>query len=623
MTCRHAMVNFMKLVCRPGLMVGFVDTGMVCRYEKGMAKGDFPDLARPRIGVWLLLAVAIFAGVTAILFKVSLSYFESLELQRSQGRVTLYRSTLISALDRYQHLPYVLARDPYVIDAASGGDRDALNRRLADFSDQAALDAIYLMDRTGLTISASNYDQPQTFLGQNYGFRPYFRSAMQGNRGQFFGIGATTLRPGFFVAEPVRDETGQIRGVIALKLDLTGLETAWNRGGETVFVSNPDGVVVLSSDPAWRYRALERIPEPRRIAIRDGRQFGNEPLAALQWRTEGPDIAVLNGTRFLHVTAGIPAPKWTLHFLTDEREVLVQAWFSVIAATIVAALLLAIGLYIRARRIRTALQASQAARRKLRLANVELAREIEERRAAEQRLESARTELARASKLAALGQLAASVTHELGQPIAAMKNYLAAAEMAPQPDGQSRIFGRLTGIVARMERLTAQLRFFAQPSTDRFAPTDMVAVWRGAQELIAADARAAGVTVEETITKRPVPVHGDRMRLEQVFVNLVRNAILAMKDSETKVLSVTIADEGGTTRIAIADTGCGLGNASLEELQEPFVTSRASGDGMGLGLAISAEIVKEHGGSLAAQNRDGGGAEFSVCFPLIEEERAA
>lgn len=588
-----------------------------------MATGILPKLTRPRIGGWLFLAAALFAGVTAVLFQVSLSYFESLELQRSQGRVTLYRSTLISALDRYQHLPYVLARDPYVIDAAGGGDRDALNRRLANFSDQAALDAIYLMDRTGLTISASNYDQPQTFLGQNYGFRPYFRSAMQGNRGQFFGIGATTLRPGFFIAEPVRDEVGQIRGVIALKLDLTGLETAWNRGGETVFVSNPDGVVVLSSDPDWRYRALERIPDARRAAIRDGRQFGNEPLTALQWQTDGPDIAILNGRRFLHVTAGIPAPKWTLHFLTDEREVLVQAWFTVIAATIVAALLLAIGLYVRARRIRTALHASQAARRKLRLTNMELAREIEERRAAEQRLESARSELARASKLAALGQLAASVTHELGQPIAAMKNYLAAAEMAPQPDGQARIFGRLTDIVARMEKLTAQLRFFAQPSADRFAQTDLIAVWRGAQELMAGDAKAAGVTIKEQITAQPVPVHGDRLRLEQVFVNLVRNAILAMADSETKTLTVTIADEGRNTRIVIADTGCGLGDSSLEDLQEPFVTSRASGDGMGLGLAISAEIVKEHGGTLAARNRDGGGAEFSVSFPLMKEERAA
>ncbi len=604
-------------------MVIFVTPALACGYESGMATWTLPRLTRPRLGAWLILAVAIFAGVTAILFEVSLGYFQSLELQRSQGRVTLYRSTLISALDRYQHLPYVLARDPYVMDAARGGDRDILNRRLKDFAEQAALDAIYLMDRTGLTVSASNYDEPQTFLGQNYGFRPYFQSAMRGDRGQFFGIGATTLRPGFFIAEPVRDSDGRIRGVIALKLDLTGLETAWNRGGESVFVSNPDGVVVLSSDPAWRYKALEAIPDTRRSAIRNGRQFGNEPLTALHWRPDGPDFAVLNDTRFLHVTAGIPAPQWTLHFLVDEREVLVQAWFSVIAATIVAALILAIGLYIRARRIRAALHASQAARRKLRLANMDLAREIEDRRAAEQRLETARSELARTSKLAALGQLAASVTHELGQPIAAMKNYLAAAEMAPRPEGQGRIIERLTGIVARMEKLTAQLRFFAQPSADRFSETDLIAVWRGAQELIAADARIAGIDIVEQMPPGPIPVHGDRLRLEQVFVNLVRNAILAMADSATKTLTVTIADEGRDTRVVIADTGCGLGDASLEDLQEPFVTTRASGDGMGLGLAISAEIVKEHGGTLAARNRDGGGAEFAVCFPLMAEERAA
>lgn len=577
---------------------------------------------------WGAAAAVVVALLVAIpLFLVSRSYFETLELQRAQSRVSLYRSTLVNALERYQYLPFVLARDPFVIAAAEGNGRAALNRRLAAFAAEADLDAIYLMDTTGLTVAASNHDQPLTFLGQNYGFRPYFQTALAGGLGQFFGIGATTSQPGFFIAEPVRGPGGAVIGVVALKLDLSGLEAAWAEAGETAFVSNRDGIVLLSSDPSIRYRALKQVTEAQRAEIETRQQFGQEPLTPLDWAAAAQDHATLGGRSYLQVTARIPTPEWTLHYLVDARPVQARAWLAVIGAAILATLLLAIGLYLRTRRVRLALTESQAARRKLQAANAELAREIEERRQAERRLEDARSELARASKLAALGQLAASVTHELGQPISAMKNYLTAAELDVADAETGETLRRLSAIVARMERLTQQLRFFARPGGEGLGPLDLNEVWKEALALIEPDARAIGVSIREAAPAGPVMVRGDRLRLEQVVVNLCRNAILAMADASRRELTVAIEVVDGKARLAVRDSGTGLKGETLERLQEPFVTSRASGEGMGLGLAISAEIVKEHDGRLAARDLEGAGdstgAEFTVTLPLDMAARAA
>jgi len=577
--------------------------------------------------LWGKLAAVAVIGLMVLVFFSARSYFESLELQRAQSRVTLYRSTLISALERYQHLPFVLAHDPYVIRAAEGIGREALNRRLASFAAEADLDAIYLMDRTGLTVAASNFDQDLTFLNQNYGFRPYFRAALAGERGQFFGIGATTSRPGYFIAEPVRAPSGGIAGVVALKLDLSGLERAWSDGGETVFVSNHDGIVLLSSESSIRYRALDTLTVDQRREIQARKQFGQEALAPLDWRRLGQDRVGLDGVSHLHVTAPIPGSDWMLHFLSAERDVLTRAWLVVVGAAILVIVVSAAGLYLRIRRVRESLTESQAARRKLQAANIDLAREIEERREAERRLEKAQSELARTSKLAALGQLAASVTHELGQPISAMKNYLAAAELDAVPGEHSETFSRLSSVVGRMERLTQQLRFFARPSGvgtkgEPLGPVDLKDVWGEAFALIEPDLDGAGIKLDAWLPDTPVTVRGDRLRLEQVIVNLCRNAILAMQPAPRRKLTVRVDRSGGWGRLSIRDTGPGLGGLTIEALQEPFVTTRASGEGMGLGLAISAEIVKEHDGRLAARDipeEEGGGAEFTVTLPISAE----
>lgn len=575
------------------------------------------DERKRTIGLIFLVGSAFVAAAFSLFFG-AVSFFSSIENQRAQSRTSLYHNTLIGALRRFEHLPFILARDPYVIAGASGKDLPGLNERLADFAQSANLDAIYLMDKSGLTISASNHDMDVTFLEHNYGFRPYFKDAMAGNRGEFFGIGATTSKPGYFIAEQVVNSSGEVLGVIALKLDLSDLAQAWTEGGETVFVSNADGVVVLSSDLSWRYKALRPISEDRQRAIVSERQFGGELLKPLEWQQTQLDRAELNGENYIYASAPVFPLGWTLHFLANENRVWERAWLVLVGAVIIALGLLILAVYLRAERIRTALTKSQADRRLLQSTNAELALEIEERRAAELKLEKAQTDLARSSKLAALGQLSASVTHELGQPITAMQNYLAAAEFDENTDDRNNTMRRLEGIARRMVSITQQLRFFARPGKSKMEQVDLILVWEGARRMLAVDLENEDIELSVQVDEAPVWVMGNRLRLEQVLINMLRNAISAMAEIHSKRLKVTVKKQEKQCLIIVCDNGHGIGDKTIDQLKEPFLTGEESGRGMGLGLAISSAIVIEHEGKISGSNNEDAGATFVLELPMVE-----
>jgi len=273
------------------------------------------------------------------------------------------------------------------------------------------------------------------------------------------------------------------------------------------------------------------------------------------------------------------------------------------------------------RRIGAALRRSEAEEAGLREANARLAVEIEDRKRAERRLERTRDELERASRLAALGQLAASVTHELGQPIAAMRNHLAAAEI--KGDAPAPMMGRLAGLVERMEGITRQLKFFASPSEPALTPFDLNDAVSEAAALVAPNIGTADIHLTRDLAARPVLVQGNKLRIEQVLTNILRNAVDATHDSAQKDVTIRTGSAQGMGWVEVLDTGLGLGGAKLDDLQEPFVTSRASGQGMGLGLAISSGIVTEHNGRLTAQDRPGGGAVFRAEIPLVSAQEEA
>ncbi|MBT6405743.1 MAG: sensor histidine kinase [Rhodospirillaceae bacterium] len=573
-----------------------------------------------------ILFVILVAGLLAAFgeFKLAEKYYVQRELEASARRAAPYLTSLASVLERYQNITPILSEDREIIDVAQGGPAGVLNRRLERFSEATRSEAVYLMDQGGQTIAASNWQSEQTFLGHNYGFRPYFQASLAGETGEYFAVGATTGQPGYFVSHPVRDASDQTIGVIAVKVDLRGLEADWETPEGTVFISNGDGIIVLSARPTWRYGTLDALTPQTRERITSRRQFGTAQVAQIDATRDGR-VLTIDGARFVEHTLDVGRLDWRLHFLSPYERVLARSRI-VLVITVVALSLILVALLIRrTERIRNSLIVSRREREQLNRLNQDHGREIEERIEAETRLQAAQKELRQTSRLAALGQLAASVTHELGQPLSAMKTYIAGARL-PEPTasgtvaveerGGHPVLDQLDRLVDRMAETTRQLKFFARRGGEDFADIDLADVITGALETMNPAIMTDGAELVCVDTTQTVTIRGGRMRLEQVLINMIRNALDAMQTTDRKKLTIRLRKDDTHARIIVSDTGVGLSGGQETAIFEPFVTTKASGEGLGLGLAISAGIVNEHGGSLSARDRMSGGAEFILELPL-------
>jgi two-component system C4-dicarboxylate transport sensor histidine kinase DctB len=529
------------------------------------------------------------------------------EANQTNNRAQFFAGTVEASLARLDHLPFIIAQDPGVQQALQSGNGAAINLRLEEFATRANAEAIFLLDTSGLTIASSNHAAEQSFVGESYRFRPYFQDAVTGGHGRFFAIGATTGRPGYFVSDPVMAD-GAVIGVVTVKVGLQTLDQSWRDTGERILVTNEAGVVILASEAAHLFGTLRPLTAATRQSIAQGQQFLDRPLDPLDWQIDSAGRAALDGVGYLLSPAPIDREGWQVHLLTDLAGIRQQA---VLAALVLLAL--ALGLILALTGFRSA-QLDRA----LALSNADRATlnaEIEVRRETETALRRAQDALARNSRLAALGQLAASITHELGQPISAMRNYLTAEEIATgaAPDTLNTQLG---GLVDRMARITSQLRFFATPAAIENTVFDLHSALCAATELVQHKAANLGVTLTTPAPTPAHPISGSQHRFEQVLVNVLRNGIEAAT-GPNPVVNVQILATKHEVAVQITDTGTGLGTASLDDLTEPFVTTKSSGDGMGLGLAISAQIMAELGGSMAADSTPAG-ATFILTLPLAE-----
>jgi len=558
------------------------------------------------------------AFLSAVLFWGSFAYFRAQEIERAGARLTLYQSALVTELRHFSHLPFLLSLDPVVTATLAGGSPDELDNRLARFAQSAGIDAIFLMDGDGLTISASNAKSERSFKGQNYAFRPYFQQAQQRQLGEFYGIGATTGEPGYFYAISVQNPSGGPAGVIAIKIDLSAVQESWQASGEQIVLANADGVALLASDPNWRYRALEPLSDEQRAQIIAARQFADEPLDPFDWAPNRADqTARIDNDQLIYLSSYDLPNSWSLHFFVPDDLPVTRAWLATGTFLILMMTALIAFQLFRVRQIGAALVRSETEEALLREANDNLAVEIEVRRAAERDLQKTQVELERAGRLAALGQLASSVTHELGQPIAAMRNQLAASEMTA---GESPLTNKMTGLVARMENITKQLKFFSRKGRDKFETVDLRDVMTDALDLLEP---TIALSSAQVIFERPddqMLVKANRLRLEQVMTNIVRNALDAVEGSQTQKINIVMDQDTSQVWFSVTDTGHGLGGKSLDDLNEPFATTRESGRGMGLGLTISAGIVSDHDGSISADEREEGGTVFRITLPRAIED---
>ena len=573
---------------------------------------------------WLALLTCIVILLASASYVISYQTFIETEKQGAQDRAKHYHSLLAGMLNQHKPLLSVLTEDPGVVGALSlsqsGSDQhnqlNQLNQRLERYATFSGLEAIYLMDREGVTRATSNYQQhPRlSFMHKNYGFRPYFKAAIKGQEGSYFAVGATTGLPGYFISSPVLNPSGQVIGVLAAKIDAAMLSMIWQSTEDLGFITNDTGVIILSSNPAWLYQTITALTAQQINRIRSQKQFSGQLLPPLAWSPVDDLFVTVETKDYLYTPHEIGTSGWVLHLLSDPAAVKKNAAFVALVVSALSLFLLSWGLTIRSRTIKQSLLKSELNRSKLIQMNDNLEAEIGERHRAEKRLSLAQKELVQANRMAALGQLSAAVIHELGQPLAAFKNYITAAEMDPDGEDMRLLLANLDSVALRMQSTTSQLRFFSRPDETKFVLVDLHQVVASAIELTRAQCDHAKVDLKWSCSlPHQAFVMGQSLRLEQVIVNLLINAFAAV--NEGGQVLVNLEHEQDNWLLRVADNGAGFGAQDLEELFQAFYTTKASTDGMGLGLAISAAIVNEHHGQIWAQNSTLNGAEFVVTIP--------
>jgi two-component system C4-dicarboxylate transport sensor histidine kinase DctB len=575
-------------------------------------------------------AIAVAAGILGLIV-----YDRTLkELDKSsQESLSLLSDGLHTGIDRYEPIPVLIGdSDPIrtlVENPADQSGVDAANRLLEARVGNVGAAYIYVLDPDGRTIAASNWAKSDSFVGQDYSKRPYYLDAKSTCRGAYYGIGVTTGQPGYFLASCIRAGE-RLVGVAVVKIDLRPFETSWQKAGEQVIVLDQDGIAFLASDPAWRYRPLHPLDPKRLQAIRDGdeKRYAKEPL-------DPPLIG--QGPKAIHpdllFTRPVAGTGWSIVLFASVASAWRQSVYAFVLTMLGGLVIELVGMVIVMRGAR--LRAERSAKRKLearvdertkelRLARDELEAEITQRSNVDGELHRARWQLAQANRLAAIGQAFAGLAHEINQPLTALKTTLASSRILAAR-GQTQELGATIDDMAltvdRMTQLASDLKNQARPRERRKEPVSLAREAARAVGLLRFRAVDSGTTL--TMEERDsCMIIGDPVRLQQIAMNLVLNALEAVAASERRIVRVTVASVGAMAELRVADSGPGVSPEEHRHLFEAFFTTKAEGDGLGLGLAISMRTVQEHGGSLACVPNEGGGAVFVARIPLAEQEAA-
>lgn len=561
-----------------------------------------------RLGILVLLVAAV--GAIWWTNQWLTDRFSENTRVRSELRAALYTGNLLSELQRTAVVPLLLARDPALIGSLSSKEYSTVSARLIAAQKEIGAASIRLLDNSGRTVGATD----RKLLGTNYVLQPFYVEALRTNDTVFTVAEAETGGYDFAYSRAVIHE-GRTLGVIVVGADLNRLERSWSGILDAVAVTDSEGRIILSTEPRWRGLTLDDALAVRSAPSAIERAF----QVTADWSTRPAD-AYVRGKAVMQSEARIPFRGWRMTLFTtfDSIRERVNAFLALEIMGF--AILLAAGFYLLSRRARVQSARYRRESADLRALNARLTREIAERERVQRELRVAEQTVQQASKLAALGEMSAGVSHELNQPLAAMKTYLAGARLLLERDrGDEALtsFQRIDDLLERMGTITRQLKSYARKGGESFEPVDLRVALSGALTMMEPQLRHRRVRLQRSLPREPVMVHCDRIRLEQVIINLIRNALDATRTVRDPSIELVV-DKLSHAHLSVRDNGPGV--PDLEKLFEPFWTTKGPGEGTGLGLAISSGIVADFGGRLTAHNRDSGGAVFDVELPLYEPQ---
>lgn len=543
------------------------------------------------------------------------------------------------ALERPRAIPLVLSGDPDLASALDGGGAaavDRLNRKLEGLIEGTQSSVIYVTGPDGLTIASSNWRLPESFVGSVYAFREYFQGAMKNGMSEHYALGNVSRRPGLYISRRIDAANGRALGVVIAKVEFNRLETDWNIGGKPLYVVDRDGVVLMTSVPNWRFKTIASISESRRREISESLQFGSETLSLMPLRKIRTafdnlplfhvDDPVKERGDYLRLEVPVPTTAWTLHYLQPVAPAIAAAVREgrvIAVATLMPLMALsALWLWRRQKSLREK-EEEQHARADLELKVQERTRDLTKTRDHLQaeialhekttgELRSVQHELVQANRLSILGQVAAGVAHEINQPVATIRAFADNARTLLKRDRMAEATENLENIAALTERIgtiTGDLKILARKGRTAAEPVSLRLVIEGAVMLLRSRFSGRMDALDIVLPDPALTVLGSRIRLEQILINLLQNALEATESIDNARVDVRVAEQGDMIVLSIADNGTGIPEDIRKQLFSPFNTSKESG--LGLGLVISNDIASDYGGHISVQS-SGSGTCFSV-----------
>ncbi|CAM3075555.1 sensor histidine kinase [Vibrio diazotrophicus] len=583
-----------------------------------------------QLSVLFLIIYGVIAAMTAhLVWRYS---YQSLLIEQ-QSELERFSSHISAKLDKYAHIPRLLSKDKELVDALSHPENsaqiDLTNRYLEQVNEVIQAADTYLLDGIGNTIASSNWNLDRSFIGRNFAWRPYFYDAISGQKSQYFALGSTSGQRGYYYAYPVI-YAAEVIGVVVVKMDLSSIEDNWQSKNSYFVATDDNNIVFMSSRPDWLFHSVSELSEESRQKIQETRQYldsaipslgfyGDVNLAETEWikPKQGwiKDDYIVSTNKLDNLALNI-------HVLSPKVNVFWDTFGFLIILTMIFAIIYLAFLLLHHRQVRQRqIERLQAeAKQKLEFLVMErtskLHVEIDERIRAEQALRQTQEELIQAAKLAVLGQMSASISHELNNPLAAIRSFADNGRRFlanGKPERTDENLERISALTVRMAKISEQLKSFARKTdTGDQVEAQLLPLIINAKELMQPQFKSHYVEFDIHAPESPIRCSINPIQLEQVIINLLTNAMQAVDEQEIKKVVLTLEEHQNSICIHVDDSGTGLHLNQMKNLFEPFFTTKKNG--LGLGLSISQQIMHGMGGDLTAHSSPLGGARFTITL---------
>lgn len=578
---------------------------------------------------WVLIVLVTLGFIAFAYFMMSISHQSAIEDLHRENRaiVNTQANELKSELQKYLLVPFILSENPDVIQSLDSRDPNTveqLNIKLEKLALQTGASYIFVFDTTGTTIASSNYNSPDSFVGESYKFRPYFRQAMDEGSAQYFAKGETTGKAGLFLAGRISNNDEPLGGIV-IKVEFNQIAQRWNQGDATSLVTDKNTIILFSNDKSLNYKTLDPLTDKQRAQVIADKQFRDEPLSTSGIAIDADLLARDQaGQRHLVDVVSVPELDWKLFRIIPLKPAVASANIRAqLIIVLVGVFLSTIALFIRRRLVREKEKAemteylkSEVNRqtKKLSVANVQLKHEISERELVNQRFRAAREELAQANRLGSIGAITASVAHELNQPVAAIRARAENAKKLLIRGDNTRVGENLALIVdltARIGSISTELRRYARRGSQAISSVPMEDVMEGVQILMGDRLKSEGIdlVIDSNVKSLP-PIKAGRVRLEQVLVNLLQNALDALEGHPEPKVNIKFKTQKNMVIVTVSDNGPGISEENARNIFTPFFTDKPNGMGMGLGIAK--DIMTDFGGTIVTIPSPMGGAAFQL-----------